>query len=376
MRVICAPDKFKQCCTAGEAAQALAAGVRDAAPGAEVVQLPVADGGEGTLDALHEVFPKRIKARVQDPLGREVDAALALSKDGKRALVESAQACGLGRLDESERNPAVTHTFGVGQLIKAALDAGAGEILIGLGGSATSDGGTGMARALGAKFLNESRKDVTLAGESLVQIRAVDLSGLDKRLKKTKLRALCDVMSPMLGEHGASRKFIVQKGGTTRTMHKLEEGLAMLQLATAGAGLRGNGLEPGTGSAGGLGFGVYSLLGGDLEPGAEHVLELIGFNRLLKGTAFVLTGEGSYDAQTAEGKLISVLAEQCRQADVPLVVLAGAVASEVHIEGVAAAFGISPYGERKQDALNEGKSHLQKHAAYVTRLMLARMPEA
>jgi glycerate 2-kinase len=374
MRVICAPDKFKQCCTAAEAAQALASGVQEAAPDADVVQLPVADGGEGTLEALHELFPRRVTTTVQDALGREVPAAFALSKDGKRALVESAQACGLWRIDESERNPAVTHTFGVGQLIKAALDAGASDLLIGLGGSATSDGGVGMARALGAKFLNDGRKEVGSSGESLVQIRAVDLGGLDKRLKKVKLRALCDVMSPMLGEHGASRKFVVQKGGTTRTMHKLEEGLAMLQLAAGTAGLRGNGLEPGSGSAGGLGFGVYSLLGGELEPGAEHVLELIGFNRLLKGTAFVLTGEGSYDNQTADGKLIAVLAEQCRVASVPLIVLAGSVASSVQIAGVTAAFGISPYGERKQDALNEGKSNLQKHAAYVTRLMLARMP--
>lgn len=374
MRVICAPDKFKQCCTAGQAAQALALGVREAAPDAEVLQLPVADGGEGTLDAMHDVFPKRVTVEVQDPLGRNVEAAFALSKDGKRALVESAQACGLWRLDESERNPALTHTFGVGQLITAALEAGVNEIVVGLGGSATSDGGMGMARALGAKFLNDKGKEVSPAGEALVQIRKVDLSGLDKRLKKVNLRALCDVMSPMLGEHGASRKFVVQKGGTTRTMHKLEEGLAMLQLAAHGAGLRGNGLEPGSGSAGGLGFGIFSLLGGELEPGAEHVLELIGFNRLLKGTAFVLTGEGSYDNQTAEGKLIAVLAAHCRESGVPLVVLAGSVASELHIEGVTAAFGISPFGVRRQDALNEGQANLQKHATYVTRLMLARMP--
>jgi glycerate kinase len=190
-------------------------------------------------------------------------------------------------------------------------------------------------------------------------------------LKDTKLRALCDVMSPLLGEHGASRKFVVQKGGTTRTMHKLEEGLAMLQLAASDAGLRGNGLEPGTGSAGGLGFGIYSLLGGELEAGAEHVLELIELSRLLKGTSFVLTGEGSYDHQTADGKLISVLARHCGDANVPLIVLAGAVASDVQIDGVTAAFGISPYGERRQDALNEGPANLQKHAAYVTRLMLS-----
>ena len=369
MRVICAPDKFKQCCTAGEAAEALASGVLDAAPDADVLQLPVADGGEGTLDALHEAFPTRHAARVQDALGREIDAEFAMRDT--TALIESAQACGLARLDESEYNPAVTHTYGVGQLMLAALDAGATELLIGLGGSATSDGGSGMARALGAKFLDGDGIEVAPGGDALMKIRKCDVSGLDPRLKGIKLRALCDVMSPMLGEHGASRKYVVQKGGTTRTMHKLEEGLAMLQMATAQAGLRGSGLEPGTGSAGGLGFGLYALLGGELEPGADRILDLIGFRKLLEGADLVLTGEGSFDQQTADGKLIAVLAEDCKAAKVPLVVLAGAVDNEVKIEGVTAAFGISSYAQRRQDSLNEGKANLRKYAAQVTRLRLA-----
>ncbi len=372
MRVICAPDKFKQCCTAAEAAEALALGVLDTAPQADVLRLPVADGGEGTLDVLREAFPQRRNVRVQDPLGREVDAEFALSADGRRALVESAQACGLWRLDEPERNPALTHTFGVGQLIKAALDAGAGELSIGLGGSATSDGGAGMAQALGAKFFDEAGAPLTPTGDNLLKIRRCEPAGLDPRLKGVKLSALCDIMAPMLGPHGASRSYVAQKGGTTRTMHKLEEGLAMLSMATAKAGLRGNGLEPGSGAAGGLGFGVFSLLGGELLPGADNVLELIGFRWLLQGAALVLTGEGSYDAQTAHGKLIAVLADDCKNVGVPLVVLAGQVDGEVNIPGVTAAFGISPYGARRQDSLNEGKANLRKHAAYVTRLLLAR----
>ncbi|MCA8914244.1 MAG: glycerate kinase [Planctomycetes bacterium] len=370
MRVICAPDKFKQCCTAGEAAQALASGVLDVAPGAEVLQIPVADGGEGTLDALSGEFPDRRNARVQDALGREVDAQFAMH--GTVALIESAQACGLARLDEAEYNPAITHTFGVGQLIKAALDAGANELLIGLGGSATNDGGSGMARALGVKFLDDKDAEIAPTGDSLIKLRKCDVSGLDPRLKGVKVRALCDVMAPMLGEQGASRTYVVQKGGTTRTMHKLEEGLAMLQYAAAAAGLRGNGLEPGTGAAGGLGFGIYSLLGGDLEAGADKVLDLIGFRKLLQGTDLVLTGEGSFDAQTEQGKLIAVLAEDCKAAGVPLVVLAGAVAGDVNIDGVTAAFGISAYGQRRQDSLNEGKANLRKHAAAVTRLLKSR----
>lgn len=368
MRVICAPDKFKQCCTAAEAAQAMAQGVLAAAPEAEVIRLPVADGGEGTLHALREAFPDRKSVRVLDALGREVDAEFALN--GKRALIESAQACGLWRLDEHDRNPAVTHTYGVGQLILAALDAGAKEIHVGLGGSATSDGGAGMARALGAKFINGDGDEVEPTGEALLKVRAVDVSNLDRRIKDTKFYALCDVLAPMLGEHGASRQFVVQKGGTTRTMHKLEEGLAMLQLACSQAGLHSTGLEPATGAAGGLGFGLRAFCNAELTHGAHEVLRLNGFEKLLQGTDLVLTGEGSFDAQTAGGKLISVLADYCRKAGVPLVVLAGS-ADDVPIPGVTAAFNISTHGDRKQDSLNAGKANLQRHATYVTRLLAA-----
>ncbi|MBZ0137572.1 MAG: glycerate kinase [Planctomycetes bacterium] len=366
MRVICAPDKFKQCCTAGEAAKALARGVLSVSPDAEVIELPIADGGEGTLDALREAFPERRGVKVQDALGREVDAEFAVK--GERALLESAQACGLWRLTEPERNPATTHTGGVGQLILAALDAGANEIFVGLGGSATSDGGAGMARALGARFFDADGAEIEPTGETLLGIRRVDTTGLDARLKHVKITALCDVLAPMLGEHGASRQFVVQKGGTTRTMHKLEEGLAMLQLACAGAGLRGNGLEPATGAAGGLGFGLYAFCNAELLHGAHEVLHLNDFEQLLAGADLVLTGEGSYDSQTANGKLISVLAEYCGQAGVPLVVLAGS-ADDVPIPGVTAAFNISTHGDRKQDSLNAGLANLQRHAAYVTRLL-------
>ena len=368
MRVICAPDKFKQCCSASEAAHALAAGVLSGAPDAEVIELPIADGGEGTLDALKDAFPERKTVKVQDALGREIDAEFSLN--GERALIESAQSCGLLRLDEPDRNPAVTHTYGVGQLIAAALDAGAKEIFVGLGGSATSDGGAGMARALGAKFLDDDGNEVAPTGDALMKIRKLDVSRLDPRLKAAKISALCDVLAPMLGEHGASRQFVVQKGGTTRTMHKLEEGLAMLQVACKNAGLRGDGLEPATGAAGGLGFGLYSILGAELLHGAHEILKLNRFENLLKGTTVVLTGEGSFDPQTANGKLIDVLGEYCKRGGVPMVVLAGS-ASNVDIPGVTAAFNISTFGERKQDALNEGVANLQRHASYVTRLLLA-----
>lgn len=372
MRVLCAPDKFKQACTARAAAAALARGVLDAVPGASVVELPLADGGEGTLEVLRAAFPDRRKVRVAGPLGSPVDALVGFSADGSRALVESAQACGLWRLEEHERDPLKTSTTGVGEMIRAALDAGATDIAVGLGGSATSDGGAGMAKALGARFLDGAGKEIHPSGGELMKVRSLDLSRLEPRLARVKLTALCDVMTPMLGEHGASRKFVVQKGGTTRALHKLEESLALLQLAGQGAGISVKGIEPGTGAAGGLGYGVRALLGGTLRSGAPAVLEMLGFARLLLGASLVLTGEGSFDAQTSEGKLISALAPLCRAANVPLVVLAGIVEPGVDIAGVTAAFGIARFGARKQDNLDETESSLQRHAAQVTRLLATR----
>lgn len=348
----------------------MALGVRDAYPDADVLELPLADGGEGTLEVLAQVYPDRRNARVQDPLGRPVNASFALSADGKRALIESAQACGLWRLKEPERNPLKTTSWGVGELIRLALDAGATELVIGLGGSATSDGGTGMAAALGARFLDATGKSLETVGGDLRRLHRIDLAGVDKRLKDIRVSALCDVMTPMLGEYGATRKFVLQKGGTTQTLPRIEEALGAVARAAIEGGGRLNGTEPGTGAAGGLGFGVAMFLGGQLRPGALTMLDLIGFAKLACGADLVLTGEGSFDQQTAEGKLISVLGKACGAADVALVVLAGSVDHSVNIEGVTAAFGIARYGARRQDNFDSTEAALRTHAAAVARLVL------
>ncbi|MCC7507900.1 MAG: glycerate kinase [Planctomycetes bacterium] len=365
MLILCAPDKFKQACSAGQAAEALAAGVR--AAGADARVLPLADGGDGTLEVLKAAFPTSKQVAARDALGRDVPTVIGVSADGKRAMVESAQACGLWRLAEHERNPLETDTYGVGQMIKAALELGVDEILLGLGGSATSDGGAGMCAALGTKFFDGNNAELLPTGGRLKDLRRVDFSALDPRLKTVRLQAMCDVMSPMLGPHGASRKYVVQKGGTTRAMHKLEEGLSIYAQCARNAGARADGLEPGSGAAGGMGFGTL-LLGGKLIEGARKVLELIGFERLLKGVDAVFTGEGSYDEQTADGKLIAALAHACNAAHVPLVVLAGTT-RPVSIEGVTAVFTISPHGGRLQDRLTETEAALTQHAAAVTRLL-------
>lgn len=363
MRVLCAPDKFKQACTAAQAAEAMARGVTDA--GATPVIMPLADGGEGTVRVLAGVFPDMRTARVQDALGREVEATFALTTDGMRALVESSQACGLWRIEEADRNPLKTHTYGVGQLMLAAIDAGARELLVSLGGSATSDGGLGMLVALGARATNMKGGPAEYHGASLFTLDKLDLNTLDPRLKGVKLTALCDVQTRLLGPEGSSRKFVVQKGGTTRAIDTLEAGLEVL---TNVAG--GDPHAPGTGAAGGLGY-ALSLLGATLLPGAAAILDALKFDEVLKDVDVVFTGEGTYDVQTADGKLIAALASRCKAAAKPLVVFAGVVKTGFSIEGVTAAYGISPHGTRLQDCLNETETNLQRHTHETAQLLAA-----
>ncbi|CAG0949343.1 glycerate 2-kinase [Planctomycetaceae bacterium] len=374
MRILAAPDKFKQCCTAQEAARAIASGARAGAPNAQVVELPLADGGEGTLDVLARAFPHRVKARVQDPLGREVEAEYALDDSKQAALIESSQACGLWRLEEPERNPLHTTTFGVGQLIAHALSQNVKRIVIGLGGSATSDGGVGMAQALGVKFTNAKGALPTLTGDGLIKIGGIDVSGLDKRLRGVEIRALCDVTTGLIGPQGATRKYVIQKGGTTQSVDKLEMGLALMAEFAKQVNPKADPMDEGSGAAGGLGFGISVFLGGKLEQGSRAVLELLDFQKLLEGTSLVFTGEGSYDEQTPDGKLVCEVARFCGRSRVPCVVLAGSVVPEVEIAGVTAAFEISRFGARKQDALNSGTANLHRFAKHVTRLFASQSP--
>lgn len=368
MKFVCAPDKFKLACSAEQAAGALAAGVREALPSAKIETVPLADGGEGTLAVLAGSFPKRQSVKVQDALGREVEAHYAMSADGSSALVESAQACGLFRLVEHERNPGEASSFGVGQLVARALDHKPREIVIGLGGSATSDGGVGMAAALGAKFLDADGKAFMPVGNTLTRVNDINLSALDPRLKNVRVRVACDVQAPLLGPGGASRRYVLQKGGTTRMVHKLEQGLASLAAACARRLSRGDPLASGGGSAGGLGFGIATFLGGALEHGARMVLQLLDFEHRVAGATCVLTGEGAFDAQTADGKLVSEVAAVCKRVGVPCVVLAGKLDPEVEIEGVTAAFEVASFGMRRQDALAATPDSLRRYARHVARL--------
>lgn len=298
MSVLCCPDSLKGVLTAREAAQALATGVGRA--GLEADELPLADGGEGTAEALHAALGGEWRVvEVEDPLGRLVDARFLLLPGG-RAVVESAEAIGLPRLAPGERDPLVATSTGLGQLLRAAAGAGASEILVTLGGSATVDGGAGMRAALG-----------------------------DQGLPGVGLRAACDVRNPLLGERGAARVFGPQKGATPAQVKELERRLAAM------AELRDVRELPGAGAAGGLGA-AFAALGAELVPGCELVLEALGFRERLAGVRLVITGEGRVDETSAEGKLPGEVTTACVAAGVPCVVFGG----QVSAGGAAALYGL------------------------------------
>jgi glycerate kinase len=313
VRIVCCPDSLKGVLPAHRAAAALARGVRRV-PGVDPDELPLADGGEGTADALASTLDGGWRtATVADPLGRPVVARLLLTASGV-AVVESAEAIGLARLSREERNPLVATSYGLGELLLAAARAGATEIIVTLGGSATVDGGAGMREAL--------------AGHSLDGIR---------------LRAACDVKNPLLGERGAARVFGPQKGATAAQVAELDRRLASMPELAPFASL------PGAGAAGGLGA-ALAALGASLEPGARLVLEAVRFEERITGAALVVTGEGGVDVTSTEGKITGAVVEACSAGEVPCVVFGGTVRGGVRALYAAGATAVLPLGGRPERA--------------------------
>jgi glycerate 2-kinase len=325
--VVVAPAPFKGALSASQAARAIAAGFRLAATGVETRIVPVADGGEGTLDALLGASPDDAVRRsftVADPLGRQVDAALGMLRGGT-AVVELAQASGYERLADGERDPEATTTLGTGELILRALDLGARRIIVGVGGSATCDGGLGIARALGARLLDASGAVLGGRGADLARLARIDRSGLDPRLAGVTIDVACDVRNPLVGPDGAATVFGPQKGASPDAVARLEAGLANAAAVMA----RDCGVDVAeaemAGAAGGAAGGMAAILGARLVPGADLVLAAVGFAERLAGAGLCITGEGSLDAQTVEGKAPAAVAAACRAAGVPCVAVAGRV---------------------------------------------------
>lgn len=335
-RILCAPDSFKGSLSAVAAAEAMADGIRRALSAAEVDLCPVADGGEGTVASMVMATGGELReAEVTGPTGQPVRASWGLlgpaPREPRTAVLEMAAASGLTLVPASERNPLKTTTYGTGQLLAAALDAGATRILLGLGGSATNDGGSGMAMALGARFLdgNSTVIDIPISGELLPRITRIDVSGIDSRLHDTELFGLRDVRSPMTGLEGAAHTFGPQKGATDLQVQQLDAGLAHLaelfrrQLGVDVA------QEVGAGAAGGMGGGLLAFLGATLRSGIEVVLEYSGFDDRVRGCDLCLTGEGRLDGQSVLGKACIGVARAARRRDVRTVALVGSVGRDV-----------------------------------------------
>ncbi len=322
-RFLFACDSFKGTLSSVRTAELLAEAAEKHVPGCECVAVPMADGGEGTVDALVAATGgERVSATVSGPLGDPVDAAYGLLPDGS-AVIEMAAASGLPLVAGREDILAAS-TLGTGQLVRDALDHGARRVALAIGGSATNDGGSGFLVALGARLLDGRDEELAPCAANLGHVAALDLSGLDSRLAATGLTVMCDVDNPLLGEHGATRVFGPQKGATPEVVERIEAGMAVYAAALADACGRDVSQVPGAGAAGGLGAACVAV-GAALRPGIDTVLDLVGFDGLLGGVDLVVTGEGRLDAQTAHGKVVSGVAAACLRAGVPCVAVAGSV---------------------------------------------------
>jgi len=338
--VVVAPDKFKGSLTAVEAATGIAAGIRRARPDAILRSLPIADGGEGTIDAAVAAGFTRVPARVTGPTGRPVDSAFAVR--GDTAVVELAAACGLALLPDGPA-PLTADTTGVGELVALALESGCTRIVLGLGGSASTDGGSGMARALGVRPLDVDGRELPPGGAALARLDRVERGDLARRIAGVDVVIASDVDNPLLGPAGAAAVYGPQKGATPDDVRTLDAALA--RWAAVLAPDRAD--VPGAGAAGGAGFGAIALLGARVRPGIDLLLDLLGFDELLDGATLVVTGEGSLDEQTLRGKAPAGVAAAARARGVPVAVVCGRVAlgaERLHAVGVTAAYALADLG--------------------------------
>ncbi|MEW8987725.1 MAG: glycerate kinase, partial [Bacillus sp. (in: firmicutes)] len=335
MKIVIAPDSFKESLTALEAANAIERGFKSIFPNAVYHKMPMADGGEGTVQSLVDATNGTIEERiVTGPLGNPVKSFFGLMGDGKTAVIEMAAASGLHLVPMEKRNPLVTSTRGTGELISAALDLGVKHIIIGIGGSATNDGGAGMIQALGAKLLDEEGETIGPGGGALSQIATVDLSGLDNRLKDVHIDVACDVDNPLTGPRGASAIFGPQKGATPEMVKLLDKNLShFADVIEKALGKSFRDIE-GAGAAGGLGASLLAFLNADLKRGIDIVLHAMNFESVVKDADLVITGEGRIDSQTVYGKTPIGVAKAAKKYGVPVIGLAGSISqdSDVVIE--------------------------------------------
>jgi len=370
VKVIVAPDSFKECLAAEEAAEAIARGVLAVVPDADVVRMPVADGGEGTVRALVAATGGSLEhTTVTGPLGEPVEAEWGLI--GETAVIEMAAASGLPLVPLDRRDPTQTTTYGTGELIRAALARGAAHIILGIGGSATVDGGAGMAQALGAKLLDAADCPIGRGGGALVGLDRVELPAVAPRFSALRVDVACDADNPLLGPHGAARIYAPQKGATPAMVELLEACL------TRFADVVERDLDcsvrnvPGAGAAGGLGAGLMAFLGARLVPGVDLVLDACGLHAALDGADLVIVAEGKLDRQTAYGKAPVGVARRAARRGIPVIALAGRLDDgyeAVHDEGIAACFSICDGPMPESEAMSRAAELIAKTAEQVMRV--------
>lgn len=377
MRVVIAPDSFKESLSAWGVAQAIANGVRDVLPDADIVCVPMADGGEGSLDAvLVATDGERRVAQVQNANNQACEASWAWLGNGS-AFIEMAAAAGLEQIPPAERQPLHATSYGVGQLIRQALDAGARHIVLGLGGSATNDAGAGLLQALGASLLDAQGKELPLGGAALKQLASISLQGLDARLADVNFEIAVDVDNPLCGPRGASAIFGPQKGASPDDVATLDAALKhFAQVCIDQLGKDEQHL-PGMGAAGGLGFAVKTCFNARFRPGVELIAELSGLDDAMQGTDLVFTGEGRMDAQTLLGKTPAGVAKYASRHGIPVVALVGALGDgyeALYKAGITAAFSLAPGPLTLEQACSNAPAYLRQRASDCTRLWLAGKP--
>ena len=375
MRIVVAPDSFKGSVSALGVAEAMERGIRRVFADAEVRKIPIADGGEGTVEALVSATGGSVRqVEVTGPMGEHVTAHWGILGDGKTAVIEMAAASGLPLVAADQRDPRLATTFGTGELIRAALDAGLRKIIIGIGGSATNDGGVGMARALGVCFAGDNAQELREGGAALAGLRQIQLDGLDPRLSETEITVACDVDNPLCGPRGASAVFGPQKGATPEAVEELDTALSHFAACARVATGRDVAALPGAGAAGGLGAGLLFFTQAKLRPGVEIVLDAVGFADIVKGADFVITGEGRTDFQTAFGKAPVGVAKLAKQFGVPVFCLSGGLgegADDVLAHGIDATLSVCDRPMTLDECMRAGGALIESGAARLCRVIQA-----
>lgn len=369
MKIVIAPDSFKESMTAFEAATAIEKGFKEVMPEKEYIKVPMADGGEGTVQSIIDATGGDLKTvTVKGPLGESLEAQYGLTGDKKIAVIEMAASSGLDKVESSKRDPLKTTTYGFGELIRSALDEGVEGILLGIGGSATNDGGAGMIMSLGGKLLDKNKEPIAPTGEGLKDLAFIDTTDMHPRIKDVSFKVACDVDNPLTGPNGASYVYGPQKGGTPETLEQLDQNLKHFAYIVQEQFGKDVSSIPGAGAAGGLGAGLQGFLDAELQRGGDLLVEMLELENLVKDADLLITGEGGINHQTRFGKTPVAVSQVGKKHDVPTIALAGSLNDgyeSIHEEGIIAAFSIIPQFTSLETALKNGKENLKSVSANI-----------